>query len=361
MEIFYELLQIALGQRHLLSRILSDEDWTKMYAISQKQTLSGVVYLALEKLSTLGQLPPKALLYEWICLNQQLIINNCLLNKKCVEVTEFFKSGGFRTCILKGQGNALLYPVPESRLSGDIDIWVEGRKETIKKYVMSKYPDAKDGPMHISFLIKDGVEVEAHYIARRTYIPKYNKRLQDWIKDRSNEQFSNYVSLQGEADKEICVPTVSFNVVYQMSHIMGLFFVEGVGLRHIVDYFYVLKKLHESASDEDFEFLFRYLGLLRFARGVMWIEKMALGLDNEYLICQPDEKIGRVILKEIEKGGNFGQYDERYAYRRKGYLARGIVDGYRLLNLAYYFPQDSIWKIVRKVENQMWKIKNSCY
>ena len=100
------------------------------------------------------------------------------------------------------------------------------------------------------------------------------------------------------------------------------------------------------------------MGLLKFAQGVMWIEKECLNISDEYLILDPDEKIGKIILKEMMEGGNFGQHDARYALRKKGYLMRGLTDTYRLIKLAKYFPSESIWKIVRKIENQKWKVKN---
>jgi len=140
---------------------------------------------------------------------------------------------------------------------------------------------------------------------------------------------------------------------------MGHFFVEGIGLRQFIDYFYVLRKLHEENCSDNFEELFEYLGMLKFARGVMWIEREILGLGDKYLITASDERLGKAILKEIEEGGNFGHHDKRYTARNKGILMRGLVDSCRLLKLAYYFPEDALWKILRKVENQKWRLKNA--
>ncbi len=113
-----------------------------------------------------------------------------------------------------------------------------------------------------------------------------------------------------------------------------------------------------SLFREDYNSLFEDLGMLKFARGVMWIEKELLGLDERYLIAGPSERIGRLIKKEIEEGGNFGHYDERYKARRMGYLMRGLTDTYRLLKLATVFPSESLWKIYDKVLNQRWKVVN---
>ena len=357
MELFYELVQVALGEREKLSRRPTDEEWLQLFEKSQKQAVAGIVFVVLDKLSQVGQKLPALLLYNWIGLSEQIKNQNILLNNRCVEVTRIFSNAGYRSCILKGQGNAVMYPEPLYRCSGDIDIWVEGSREDIRKFVFSICPNSKDGDIHIDCPIFADVVVEVHYIPRYSNVPKYNKRLQNWFKTKSGEQFTNRIKLTNESNSFVYLPTTTFNAVHQMSHIMGHFFVEGIGLRQFVDYFYVLKRLRVEKCSEDFEKLFEYLGMLKFARGVMWIEKNVLGLGDEFLLTTPDEWIGKAIFKEIEEGGNFGHHDQRYKVRSKGILMRGIVDCYRLLKLAYYFPEDALWKIIRKVGDQKWKFQ----
>lgn len=354
MKRYYELVQVALGSREKLTQTPLEKDWTHFFVLSQKQAVAGVVFTALDKLSNIGQKPPLNLLFEWIGLSEQIKAQNEILNSRSREITSLFAEAGFRSCILKGQGNALMYPNPLTRTPGDIDIWVEGERSTIKNFVLSRCPNAKDGPLHITFPIYKDVEIEVHYIPRKTSIPRYNTRLQRWISERADKQFSNNVLLN---ERYISVPTLTFNTVFQMSHIMGHFFVEGIGLKQFVDYYFLLKKLHCEGCEKNFEELFNYLGMLKFAHGVMWIEKEVLGLEPECLIVCEDEKIGRIILKEIEEGGNFGQHDERYTIRRKGVIGRGVADLYRLLKLFWYFPENVIWKVIRKAENQKWRIK----
>jgi hypothetical protein len=64
-ELFFELIQIAVGRRERLSRKPSAEEWAEIYAMSKKQAVVGVAFLALEQLCKEGQKPPVALLYEW--------------------------------------------------------------------------------------------------------------------------------------------------------------------------------------------------------------------------------------------------------------------------------------------------------
>lgn len=364
MELFYELVQVALGQRESLSCSPSDADWGKLYTLSQKQAITGVALIALEKLSQQGQKPPMAILYEWIGLSERIKAQNLLLNKRCGEISNVFSKAGFRTCILKGQGNALMYPNPYSRTSGDIDIWVDGSREEINNFVKTKLPDAFEQEHHIDFPIFKDVEVEVHYTPGTLLSPKCNRRFQQWCEKLKNVLMPNEIDLPEGAGR-ICVPTTEFNLVFQMAHIMIHFFIEGIGLRHFIDYYYVLRANTNQRSTAvgkvnctNITNLFEDFGLMRFARGVMWIEKECLGLEDKYLLVEPDERRGKVILEEMLEGGNFGHHDERYKSRNKGYLARGITDVYRLLKLSTVFPSESMWKIYRKLENQKWKLKS---
>lgn len=350
--LFYELIHVALGQRDSLSKNPSDQEWAALFEIAEKQAVAGIAFLALEKLSQIGQKPSFPLLYEWIGLSEQTRHQNQIVNQRCKDITRLFSEAGYNSCILKGQGNALMYPEPMARTPGDIDIWVYGKREEITRFVKQRCPEAFEQYLHIDFPIYDDVPVEVHYTPGRLLAPKYNKRFQAWCgyyERKDNQPIDDSFGFN--------IPTVEFNVVYQMVHIMTHFFVEGIGLRHFIDYYYVLKELHRKGSSENYEKLFEYFGMIRFAQGVMWLEKEVIRLEEEFLIVSPDERIGKVILKEMEEGGNFGQYDTRYAGRNKGVFLRGLADSYRLLKLACYFPNDSLWKIVRKIENQKWKIR----
>lgn len=355
MTLFYELVQVALGQRMILSHTPSEGEWQELFEISQKQAVTGLTFEALDRLSQQEQKPPVDLLYEWIGASEQIKQQNRVVNKRCVEISKQFADAGFRTCILKGQGNALLYPNSLARVSGDIDIWVDASRKIIHEYVVSICPNAQDGGTHVDFPVFDDVIVEVHYRPSHDSRPKYNKRLLQWFMDHADEQFSNRQSLDGYGD--VCVPTALFNVVQQMSHIMNHFFVEGIGLRHFVDYYYVLKSLYKDDVDISvIEDILVNIGMKDFAQGVMWIEQHCLGLGDCCLLVEPNEKPGRVILKEMEEGGNFGHHDGRYSFRKKGMLSRGIVDTYRLIKLTPQFPSFSLWYIMEKIKNQWWKI-----
>lgn len=109
---FFELLKVALEHRKMLSHEPSAEEWGYMFVVAQRQAIAGVLFGALEELSNNGQKPPTDILFEWIGLSEQIKAANKKMNRQCVELTKRFHDIGWRSCILKGQGNAMRYPNP---------------------------------------------------------------------------------------------------------------------------------------------------------------------------------------------------------------------------------------------------------
>ena len=111
MTLFYELIQVALGNRTVLSRTPSETEWRDLYKMCQKQSVVGVVFDALDDLNEQRQKPPLDFLYQWIGDAEQIKQQNLRVNRRCVEISRMFAEAGFKTCILKGQGNARMYDV----------------------------------------------------------------------------------------------------------------------------------------------------------------------------------------------------------------------------------------------------------
>lgn len=91
------------------------------------------------------------------------------------------------------------------------------------------------------------------------------------------------------------------------------------------------------------------MGLLKFAQGVMWIEKELLGLEDEYLIVEPSERIGHAIQQTIEEGGNFGHHSSLNTFRHQSLISRAIGGAKQSLRAMRYFPTEAAWKVIRKV------------
>ena len=105
--------------------IPSISEWDALFLFMQQQALLGVGFRGLERMKKAGVDVPRDVVLKWYAISEQIRRRNVEMNKMCVELTEMLKKDGFESCILKGQGNARLYPDPLSRQPGDIDVWVK--------------------------------------------------------------------------------------------------------------------------------------------------------------------------------------------------------------------------------------------
>ena len=237
-KIFFDFLRFCIGSAKEIPASLKEADWKELYRIAKKQCLVGVLFDGIKKLPVEHVGMKKELLLQWMAESQMLEKANVRLNDAAIQVSEWFRKKGFRTCILKGQGNALLYPNPYSRTPGDIDIWVEGGDKRVISFVRSISPHEKACYHHIEFPSYKGVEVEVHYRPSFLLCFWHNRKLQKYYERVKEEQFSHRVML-GEQG-EIAIPTVEFNLIFQLTHIYAHLMNEGIGLRQLVDYYFVI-------------------------------------------------------------------------------------------------------------------------
>ena len=236
-KIFFEFLRFCIGSAKEIPGSLKEADWKELYAIAQKQALLGVLFHGIRQLPK--QLAPEQkLLMQWMVMAEQIRKQNIRLFQDSVKVCQNFENEGFANCILKGQGNALLYPNPYMRTPGDIDIYLSGGRRKIMKYVDQACPNQVMRYHHVDFpVMKTAIEV--HFTPSYMFCPIHNRRMQKWFEEVMGEQCNHRVSLPNGYG-EIHVPQVSFNVIYILSHLYRHIFTEGIGLRQLLDYYYVV-------------------------------------------------------------------------------------------------------------------------
>ena len=239
-----------------MSRVIAGMNWQALYSFASKQALLGLCFDGIERL---GEEYPeelrlnpigRELLVTWMGKAQQIRRQNMKVNVVASKLFSMLREDGFRCCILKGQGNALTYPNPYSRTPGDIDVWVNASREQITEYAKTHFEIGNDIRFQHLETSMDGVPVELHFFPCTMNNPIYHVRLQKWFKRNADLQCSNVVSLP-DGIGEIAIPTTAFNVIYQLTHLYHHFFDEGIGMRQIIDYFFVMDdfwKVKESFS-----------------------------------------------------------------------------------------------------------------
>ena len=252
----FRFLRFSLGLEGEAEGLLDGRkgsfDWDACYQFAKRQTLVGVLFDGIQRLPK-ELAPARPLLLRWLSDSESIRRRNMRMDRASVYIYNKVCAAGFRCCILKGQGNALLYPHPSSRTPGDVDVWVMANREELRHIALSLTEgdgsSLQESLNHIGLTVH-GVSVELHSTPALLNSPLHNSRLQKWLKRNADLQCSNRIALPNNAG-EVAVPTVSFNIIYQLCHLFHHCFYEGVGLRQIVDYYFVLKNTDFSGNTDE--------------------------------------------------------------------------------------------------------------
>ena len=399
--LFFEFLQVAIGNRETLSRELSDNNWQDIFLLLKKHALLGVGFTAVERLHVKGIACPAQLRMQWYAMVVQIEKRNVQLNALCKRVTEQYEHDGLSTCILKGQGNLQNYPetLRNRRMPGDIDLWCAPPKEGLEiavqtgkdsaeymkyhgvkaviEYVKMQHringSDKTPRPIyhHVDAPAIDGIEVEAHYRTGYVHSPLRNWRMQRWFSAHHDECVANRTTYG------FSMPTPSVNVIYQMAHLFSHYFQEGIGLKQFLDLYFTLiawKRSVESCSGqqsqgmwseglgtpvmskEEVMAVLRSFGMSKFTAAVMYVLQEVFAIPTPLYICEPNEKEGKKLLAEIMQGGNFGQYDTRDATLKKGGMVKhGLWKLKRVMRLVSSYPEEALWEPVFRMWHLVWR------
>ena len=323
--IFFEFLQVTIGQRSCLLRALTMGEWRGLYGLLKKHALLGVGYVAIQKLPK-EQWPPNAMIMQWVGVAQKIRLLNLELNEECRKVVTQLEHDGIGAVVIKGQSNLENYPeeLREYRNPGDIDVWtkqtndcgipiavqqgdsveyeyykgVRGIIEYARLQRRTREDKSQFKPLyyHVEYHTDKGTGVEMHYRPSFLCSPIRNMRMQRWFK----EQFD--VCLQNKCRLGIPVLTSSVNVVYQLVHLHRHVFEGGVGLRQLMDYYFALRVWHNDVmeckdlqsqgmwseglgtavmSAQEVMAVIRSFGMGKFAGAVMFVINEVFGGANE--------------------------------------------------------------------------------
>ena len=347
-----------------INNVVVDINWQQLYTFASKQSLLGFCFDCIERLGKeyseeLKQNPMgRDLLMTWMGAAQQIRRQNMKVNAVAGKLFSMLREDGLRCCILKGQGNALMYPNPYSRTPGDIDVWVNASREDITEYAKKHFEIGDDIRYHHLETSLDGVPVELHFFPGIMNNPVYNARLQKWFKRNADLQCSNVVSLP-DGIGEIAIPTTAFNVIYQLTHLYHHFFDEGIGMRQIIDYYYVVNNDELLVIRDTLQRELKYLGLWKFAGAVMYVQHEALGLSEEKMIVPLDEKRGKLLLAEILNGGNFGKHFTKYGhFTQQGMAKKYFLKIWRNMHFVRYYPVEALSEPIFRTWHFFWRMKN---
>ena len=361
---FFAFLRYSLGKKENMSRMVAGMDWQELYSFASKQALLGLCF---EGIDRLGKEYPeelrlnpigKELLMTWMGKAQQIRRQNMKVNAVAGKLFSMLKKDGLRCCVLKGQGNALMYPNPYSRTPGDVDVWIDASRERIMEYTQKKFELGDDIRLQHLETSLDGVPVELHFFPCSMNNPIYHARLQKWFRRNADLQCSHIVGLP-DGTGDITIPTSAFNVVYQLCHLYHHFFDEGIGMRQIIDYYYIVNNDELLVIRDTLQRELKHLGLWKFAGAVMYVLHETLRLSEEKMIAPMDERRGKLLLAEILNGGNFGKHFTKYGgFTQQSMGKKYFLKIWRNMHFVRYYPTEALSEPIFRTWHFFWRLKH---
>ena len=375
LKIFFQLIQVAVGTCDGLSENPNDEDWKYLYSLCKKHSLFGIGFAGITRLPK-EQRPTVRSFAQWLHNAEKIKEKNIKTSWECDKLYHQFEHDGMNVCILKGQSNLVNYPewLRDYRTPGDIDVLVrpvEGNdvrgtiEYCIRQCQRLGKPVGKICYHHMEMPWDGKSEVEAHH--RATWMDSYirNRRLQRWLE--ANMPFDKVKAHL--AENEFPVPPTYYNAVYQLVHIYRHLFEEGIGLRQMLDYYFVLQAFHDeygTTRNAEVIKVLEGLGLKKFATATMWVLRNVFALPEKYLLCAPDLKEGKFLLHEILMAGNFGRYDKRikrsyninmwgHVFSMPNTFVHSIEKTKHNFRLLRHYPEEVFWEPVFRLYHYFWR------
>lgn len=291
-------------------------DWKSIIRLAKKHVVLGIIIDSVqflpESLRPTAEIEAKMKKFAL-----GLIQTNLIMDKTAAYLTTFFKSHGINGVLLKGQGVARYYRIPQMRQSGDIDFYVgkEHYKNALK-LCKGKLIEDNDScyecERHFGFNIH-GVPIELHRLASRMYSPFRNKRFQKWVKEELENSPNRRTLVIGKTD--VVLPSFDFDALYIFYHAWCHYITGGIGLRQLCDWAILLHTYNCNIDAERLQNNIKRFGLLKGWKLFSCIVVKYLGVSkNEVPFYDRSyENKSEKILEEIITGGNFGFFTQTYA------------------------------------------------
>ena len=329
-----------------------EQDWQQMMGFAKKQAVRGMIARGIRMMPE-EQRPPRKIYMEALMLIEKIALINKKVDAACIKLATMMDEAGLPCCILKGQGIALTYSDPTARIPGDIDVWVMAPPKQVIAFARKALPDAKACYHHVEYVKCDGIEVELHYRPAYLNNPIHNSRLQRWFLSEAAVQLEHRVELPNGVGT-VSVPTNAFNRIFMMAHIMNHVIHEGIGMRQMMDYYFLLRQgFTEEEQLHDVELL-RQFGLYKITAAVMYVLRQLFAMPKRLLLVPPDEQSGTFLMNEILYGGNFGHYNPKSTQARTPW-SKNMLRLKRDWQLLTIFPSECLCEPIFRWWHFFWR------
>ena len=281
----------------------STVDWSAVLAEAQRHKVTALMYPAIR---SLGGVPEAV--FNKVCGTAITVATASeAMLKEQRRILDVLETRQIPCAVLKGTSVAYLYPHPELRTIGDIDILVdeENLDEACKALQADGFAPSYTAEKHLC-LQKGAVWVEMHRMV--SVFPESEKGR--FTKQTMTDALHH---IQTAEIDSVRFPMLSgaYQIIALLAHMEQHLATSGIGLRQVCDWAVTAHALRNCFDGETLALLER-CGLLRFAQIMTRLCEKHLGLPPCSWITDASDALVDAMLADVLDGGNFqSQYTKR--------------------------------------------------
>lgn len=273
-------------------------DYEQLFLLSRSHGIENMVYIGLRDSKTDV---PQNIMQKFKRAYEMSIILEANQAFELDALTEAFEENGIDNIPLKGSVIKYLYPMPDLRKSGDIDILINPDKENEIEAIMTELGYQRDPffdkyEIHCAYNKPPFVEVEIHRKLMRQNHRSYKFCSQAWKYATLKEGYKHQYEFGDE-----------YLYMHLMAHLAHHLYRGGVGIKHITDFYVILKN-----KNLDKALLEKYLKKAKLTE----LNEIAIGLAQKWF-CKsytPSPDID-ALEKIIFTSGSFGNEENKNIIR----------------------------------------------
>lgn len=344
------LLNIAINKH--VQVFVNEVDWEQILKTAQKQGVCGLAFEALEVLkqnnSQCSSFPDRMTLMQWYAQTsfvEKMFAQHVAMAK---DVVELWKNHGIKTIVFKGLAHSRYYPKPEHREFGDFDCFL------IDSHGKCAYKQGNDIARKASLVVDDGWYKHSHIAYKKLTIENHqyftsarrggtDLALHKYIV----EAIGNGSKLERLDGTEIYVLPVEAEGLFMLYHSLTHFLVEGINLRHFVDWACWIKTNQDKVEWKEFYSLCQRFRLDGFADVLNTIAVKYLGVElNDKRIFADSEFAERTIESALYDDTSIYNRGKGQWYQRLHVIGNAFRYSWKYRDVAHYSMIGYVWQFV---------------
>ena len=226
------------------------------------------------------------------------------------KLSKELNATGIEHCVMKGISLASIYPMPELRISGDVDILIDPADE---KRVMRFLEER-------NFVVTERDKNSQNFTAKHPKAGLFEIHVKLFDSEFDKYVLKGKFGVKESYDVMITPDGNSFNILgkndglyFVASHMIKHFVKDGLGLRQISDWLLYVEKYRNEVQLDSFNSVIRELGFEKFMNAIYSVGNEYFKMNFEAEYESPED-----ILSDMDEGGSFGHNDiDRTRYKAR--------------------------------------------